>query len=292
MFPWQILRATTGKNLTALRIVTCARNRSRKTIRRYAITVGRTEAPHSNCNLNYNDSNGIPVVFHNLSVDCGSYDAHFIIKEIAIMNTCYKYTRLFGKPIYVGMCIFDMSKMCLYEFHHEYMASVFREKCKIMYTDTDSLIYHVECGDVYDIMKRDINRFNTSDYTTDNAYSIPLANKKVPGLMKNENNDAIMTKFIELRAKMYALRVEGKKDTKKAKVVKNNVLAISITFEDYKQCLNDAVEMMRKQSRIRSKLHELYTIMGTKIALSPHDDKRYIVSSSRDTLPWGHYRCK
>ncbi|RLU26805.1 hypothetical protein DMN91_000602 [Ooceraea biroi] len=27
----------------------------------------------------------------------------------------------FNKPIYVGMCILDISKVCLYEFHHEYM---------------------------------------------------------------------------------------------------------------------------------------------------------------------------
>ena len=32
---------------------------------------------------------------------------------------------------------------------------------------------------------------------------------------------------------MYALRVEEKKDTKKAKGVKNNVVARSIKFEDY-----------------------------------------------------------
>jgi len=52
-----------------------------------------------------------------------------------------------------------------------------------------------------------------------NAYCIPLVNKKVPGLMKDENNGMIMTEF-GLRAKMYALRIEGKKDTKKAKGVK------------------------------------------------------------------------
>lgn len=194
------------------------------------------------------------------------------------------------KPIYMGMCILDISKTCLYEFHHEYMAPLFHEKCKIMYTDTDSLIYNIECDDVYEIMKRDINKFDTSDYAVDNAYGIPLVNKKVPGLMKDENNGAIMTKFIGLRAKMYALRVDGKKDMKKVKGVKSNVVAKSITFDDYTRCLHDEIEMTRQQSSIRSKLHEVYTVSETKIALSPYDDKRYIMTDSTDTLPWGHYK--
>jgi len=70
---------------------------------------------------------------------------------------------------------------CLYEFHHDYMSPLYRDKCKIMYTDTDSLIYHIECDDVYDVydvMKRDISRFDTSDYPANNAYGISHANKK------------------------------------------------------------------------------------------------------------------
>ena len=42
-----------------------------------------------------------------------------------------------------------------------------------------------------------------SDYQADDVYDMPLANKKVPDLMKNENNGAIMTVFIGLRAIMY-----------------------------------------------------------------------------------------
>ena len=66
----------------ARRVVTSARNRSRRMTRGYmsiAIT-GRYHSPiHSNCNLNYKNSFYIPVVFHNLS----GYSAQFIIKEIA-----------------------------------------------------------------------------------------------------------------------------------------------------------------------------------------------------------------
>src|SRR5215469_5589586 len=67
----------------------------------------------------------------------------------------------FNKPIYVGMCILDISKTCLYEFHYEYMIPMFRDHCKIMYTNTDSLIYNIECNDIYDIMKHNIDKFDT-----------------------------------------------------------------------------------------------------------------------------------
>ncbi|KYN15671.1 hypothetical protein ALC57_12102 [Trachymyrmex cornetzi] len=219
-----------------------------------------------------------------------NFHSRSVFAENLIAVELRKLEVKFNKPIYVGMCILDISKVCLYEFHHEYMLPLFRDKCKIMYTDTDSLIYRVECEDVYVTMKHDIARFDTSDYPTDNAYGMPLANKKVPGLMKDENNGAIMTEFVGLRAKMYAVRVDGKKDTKKAKGVKINVVARTISFDDYTRCLNEEIEMTRRQSCIRSKLHEVYTISESKIALSPYDDKRYVVPDSMETLPWGHWR--
>ena len=49
-------------------------------VREHCHLTGRYRGPaYSNCNLNYKNSFYIPIVFHNLS----SYDAHFIIKEIA-----------------------------------------------------------------------------------------------------------------------------------------------------------------------------------------------------------------
>ncbi|KYN20084.1 hypothetical protein ALC57_07571, partial [Trachymyrmex cornetzi] len=147
-----------------------------------------------------------------------NFHSRSVFEENLIAVELRKLEVKFNKPIYVDMCILDISKVCLYEFHYDYMLPLFHDKCKIMYTDTDSLIYRIECENIYKTMKRNIARFDTSDYPADNAYGMSLANKKVPGLMKDENNGMIMTEFFGLRAKMYALKVDGKKDTKRRKV--------------------------------------------------------------------------
>jgi len=217
-------------------------------------------------------------------IDKPNFHSRSVFSEHLVAIEMRKFEIKLDKLIYMGMCILDISKTCLYEFHHAYMLPLYHEKYKIMYTDTDSFIYHIECDNVYDIIKHDIAKFDTSDYPTENAYvfhsslkKVPVflsSIKKVPGLMKDENNGAIMIEFVGLRAKMYALRVNDKKDAKKAKSVKSNVVARTITFNDYTRCLQDEIEMTRTQSCIRSKLHEVYMISETKIALSPYDDKR------------------
>jgi len=63
--------------------------------------------------------------------------------------------------------------------------------------------------------------------------------------MKDENNGAIMTEFVG-RTKMYAVRVDCKKNTKKAKDIKNNVVSRMITFDDHMRCLNE--EMTQNDS--------------------------------------------
>lgn len=128
------------------------------------------------------------------------------------------------------------------------------------------------------VMKRDHKEFDTSDYVKNNPYEIERLNKKKVGLMKDECNGKVMIEFVGLRSKMYSVNIQDDKLIKKAKGVKTSVVKTTIELEDYIECLHDNVIKSREQKNIRSKLHIVTTEKQHKIALSPHDEKRCLIS--------------
>lgn len=211
-----------------------------------------------------------------------------IFNEKLVAIEMQKLEVILDKPIYIGFSVLDLSKITLYEFHYNFMKKEFDKNCKLMYVDTDSLTYDIKCPDIYSVMFKNIDRFDTSDYPQNNQYCLPQVNKKVTGKMKDECNGRLITEFIGLRSKMYCVRVENQDFFKKAKGVKSSVVKNEIDFNDYKNCLFDSSEIYREQCRIGTKYHKLYTLKCKKLALSPHDDKRFLIKDSTDTLPWGH----
>ena len=85
-----------------------------------------------------------------------------------------------NKPVYLGLCILDLSKIVMYEFHYDYMKPKYGHKAKLMYMDTDSLVYHVETEDFYKDIARDVEkRFDTSNYFKDDKRPLQIGvNKK------------------------------------------------------------------------------------------------------------------
>ena len=221
-----------------------------------------------------------------------NYKSCKIFNENLISVHMKKTSLTMNKPVYLGMCILDLSKTIMYDFHYQYIKPKYGEKAKLLFTDTDSLMYEIETEDFYKDISKDVkDRFDTSDYPENHPSGIPTGiNKKVLGMFKDEAAGKRIKEFVGLRAKLYSFIMEDGKENKRCKGVKKQVVESSITHEDYKTCLRTGKEQLRKQNILRSYEHEVFTEEVNKIALSSIDDKRYILNDGIHTLAWGHYR--
>ena len=157
---------------------------------------------------------------------------------------------------------------------------------KLLYMDTDSLVYDIKTEDFYKDIAEDVEtRFDTSGYEPDRPLPIGK-NKKVIGLMKDELGGKIMKEFISLRPKMHSYRVE-ESEPKKCKGIKKCVVKKTISFKDYKRCLLEGRNIHRSQLMFRSKKHNVRTLKANKLALSREDDKRISIDGI-DSLAMGH----
>ncbi|XP_031779837.1 uncharacterized protein LOC116416268 [Nasonia vitripennis] len=202
-----------------------------------------------------------------------NFHSSSIFNENLVAIQLNKTDILMNKPIYVGLVVLDLSKTLMYDFHYNYIRQMYKDDCNLLYTDTDSFIYAVKWDDFNEDMKKNIHKFDTSDYSADNVFNIPCVNKKVVGLMKVDCNGQILTEFVGLRSKMYSTRVNNQDNMKKIKGIKASVVKKTIEFNDYLDCLRNSRIQSREQYAIRSKLHKVETIRQRKIALSPYDDK-------------------
>ena len=193
-----------------------------------------------------------------------------------------------NKPVYLGQAILDLSKTIMYEFHYDYMKRKYNESnLKLLYMDTDLLVYDIKTEDFYKDIVEDVEtRFDTRGYVPGRPLPIEK-NKKVIGLMKDELGGKIMKEFISLRPKMYSYRVE-ESEPKKCKEIKKCVVKKMITFEDYKRCLFEGINIHRSQMMFRSKKHKIKTLEVNKLALSREDYKRISIDGIASLAMGGH----
>lgn len=72
------------------------------------------------------------------------------------------------KLIYVGMCIFELSKTLMFEFHYECIKLKYGDKARLFMTDNGSLVYEIETDYVCADTKDDVeSRFDMSEYPKD-----------------------------------------------------------------------------------------------------------------------------
>ena len=220
-----------------------------------------------------------------------TYVSSKIFNENLVAVHKIKETLTLNRPAYVGMCILDLSKTLMYDFHYNYIKDKYKEKARLLFTDTDSLTYEIEAKDVYKDFWKDKDRFDNSDYPESSPY-FDKTNKKVIGKFKDEAAGIPIIEFIGLRSKMYSYIKDNNKGGKTAKGIKKNVIKNNITHDNYKSTLLNNDQMYHKMKTIRSENHELSSYEINKVSLSCFDDKRYIHEDGKTSYAYGHKNIK
>ena len=76
-----------------------------------------------------------------------------------------------NKPVYVGMTIFDNSKILMYDFYYSKLKRRYGENCELIYTDTDSLLLNIQTDDVYKNIEKNKDLYDTCDYPEDTFFT-------------------------------------------------------------------------------------------------------------------------
>jgi hypothetical protein len=174
-----------------------------------------------------------------------NYQHRTIFDDHLVAVHMKKTKMVFDKPVYLGMCILDLSKTLMYHFHYNYIKKKYGDRARLLYTDTDSLAYEVETEEFYKDISKDVeSTFDSSDMPKDHPSGIESGvNKKVIGMIKDECGGKVMDEFVGLRANLYSYQIHdsGKEDIR-CKGVKQSVVKNNITFDDYKPCLFSRLE--------------------------------------------------
>ena len=163
-----------------------------------------------------------------------TYVSSKIFNENLVAVHKIKETLTLNRPAYLGMCILDLSKTLMYDFHYNYIKNKYGEKAKSLFTDTDSLTYEIEAEDVYQDFWDDKNKFDNSDYPESSPY-FDKTNKKVIGKFKDEAAGVPICEFVGLRSKMYSYIKDNQKGGKTAKGIKKNVIKKTFNMKTIKK---------------------------------------------------------
>ena len=80
-----------------------------------------------------------------------------------------KVTLTLNKPAYIGMSVFLLSKVLMYEFHYDYIKNKY-DHSRLLFTDTDSLMYEIKNEDVYEDFSNYKEIFDFNNYSTKLKY--------------------------------------------------------------------------------------------------------------------------
>ena len=163
-----------------------------------------------------------------------TYVSSKIFNENLVAVHKIKETLTLNRPAYVGMCILDLSKTLMYDFHYNYIKKKYNDRAKLLFTDTDSLTYEIGTVDAYKDFWTDKDIFDNSEYPEKSPYYCNTNKKKI-GKFKDEACGIPITEFVGLKSKMYSYVKDNEKGGGLLRVLKRMSLRTTSSMKTIKK---------------------------------------------------------
>jgi hypothetical protein len=212
-------------------------------------------------------------------------------------------------PRPAGFAILELSKVLILKAHYGFFKETFGDKARLLFTDTDSLCYHITAPDplqemvastrfAFDLLsalpKSELERFvakhpELSAGLVDKLRSV----KGALGALKMENGAKFIAEYVGLAAKMYSILMIGEdgedESIKKGKGVPARVLKKQATHASYRQILFEPGPSEATFRAFRSLKHSIVQLETSKRMLTAFNDKVYQLGAT-DSRPLGHWK--
>ena len=134
--------------------------------------------------------------------------SHKISDNNLVVISKSKLALKLNEPAYVGICILELSKVLLYQFHCDYTKNKYDNKSKPLLTDIDSLMYEIKTEDVYEDFSDDKQIFDFSNFSAKSKF-YDNSNELVITKMKDETGCVSIKEFVGLKPRMYPYLVDN-----------------------------------------------------------------------------------
>ena len=222
-----------------------------------------------------------------------------------------------NKPLYLGFSILDLSKVKFYSCFYEGFKLMWPTQMKLLMVDTDSYIMEIKMPkgqSLYQHMYQYLMseeyavqdfRLDYSNYKSDDddegirkLASVKDCDRRL-GAVKDEMGSNVITEFIGLRPKLYAIRCLQRDSHTTSEIIKAKgtpkaVVKTSLNFDHFLTMMREEQPTLTLSfSHIRSFRHEIGTVVTRKRCLSIADDKRFIDAHDFiSTLSFGHKKLR
>ena len=95
-----------------------------------------------------------------------SYMSHKIFDNNLVAKRKSKLAQKLNKPAYTRMCILELSEVLMYKYYYDYIKNKYDNKSKLLFTDSDSLMYEIKTEDVCEDFRSNKEMFDLINYST------------------------------------------------------------------------------------------------------------------------------